>query len=32
MMRLGVVMNFACWIILSLWIGWLAPRMPGFAQ
>ncbi len=31
MMRAGVWMNIFCWLILSAWLVWVAPKIPSFA-
>lgn len=29
MMRTGVWLNIFCWLILSSWLAWVAPKLPG---
>jgi len=32
MMRAGVWLNIFCWLILSSWLAWVAPKLPGLAN
>jgi sodium-dependent dicarboxylate transporter 2/3/5 len=32
MMRTGVWMNIFCWLILSAWLAWVAPKLPWLAD
>ncbi|MFM8364657.1 MAG: SLC13 family permease [Verrucomicrobiota bacterium] len=32
MMRTGVWLNIFCWLILSSWLVWVAPRLPGLVD
>ncbi len=32
MMRTGVWLNMICWLILSSWLAWVAPRLPGLTN
>jgi sodium-dependent dicarboxylate transporter 2/3/5 len=32
MMRAGVWLNIFCWLILSSWLAWVAPRLPGLTD
>ena len=32
MMRAGVWLNILCWLILSTWLAWIAPKLPGLAD
>jgi sodium-dependent dicarboxylate transporter 2/3/5 len=31
MMRTGVALNFLAWLIVSSWLIWIAPHLPGLA-
>jgi sodium-dependent dicarboxylate transporter 2/3/5 len=32
MMRTGIWLNIFCWIILSSWLVWVAPKLPGLTE
>ena len=32
MIRSGILLNFASWIIFSFWLGWVIPRFSGWAE
>jgi solute carrier family 13 (sodium-dependent dicarboxylate transporter), member 2/3/5 len=32
MMRTGVWLNIFCWLILSSWLAWVAPKLPGLTN
>ena len=32
MMRAGLWMNIFCWLILSAWLSWVAPKLPWLAN
>jgi sodium-dependent dicarboxylate transporter 2/3/5 len=32
MMQAGVWMNIFCWLILSSWLAWVAPKLPWLAE
>jgi sodium-dependent dicarboxylate transporter 2/3/5 len=32
MMRAGVWLNIFCWLILSMWLVWVAPKLPGLTD
>lgn len=32
MIRAGILLNFGAWVIFSLWLGWVIPRISSFAD